>query len=374
MWVENKKVSGTVLQGTLRALAAPVPDPFLNQVPFSAVAVYADITSGKEVKEISCRFRKQLAQPLPRKRALILAGGGLKVAFQAGVLQVWLDEAKLKFDHADGASGGCFNLAMYCQGMSGKRIADNWRTLDPATGVSLNCDAICPALLRQVALHTWTPTAPRSSPKWGLDWNKIRASGIQGTFNLYNFSKHRLEIAAPGQMDEDHLCAAVALPMFFPPVVLNGDTYIDAVYVTDGNLEEAIRRGADELWVIWTVSQRGEWDDGFVDNYFQIIEATANGRLRQIEDRIAANNDAISAGKTGEFGRPDRGEDAPGGSGAQLPGRLQRRPHGRGRQPGGANRPHIGAKQHGIPFTPLPDTAPQPVGLSRSRRFSSPKR
>ena len=58
------------------------------------------------------------------KRSLILAGGGLKVGFQAGVLQVWLDEAGLTFDHADGASGGCFNLAMYCQGFSGKKIAD----------------------------------------------------------------------------------------------------------------------------------------------------------------------------------------------------------------------------------------------------------
>ena len=27
------------------------------------------------------------------KRSLIMAGGGLKVGFQAGVLQVWLDEA-----------------------------------------------------------------------------------------------------------------------------------------------------------------------------------------------------------------------------------------------------------------------------------------
>src|SRR2546425_2461375 len=63
------------------------------------------------------------------KRSLILAGGGLKVAFQAGVLQVWLDEAGLTFDHADGASGGTFNLAMYCQGMSGREIADNWRNL-----------------------------------------------------------------------------------------------------------------------------------------------------------------------------------------------------------------------------------------------------
>ena len=45
------------------------------------------------------------------KRSLILAGGGLKVCYQAGVLQVWLDEAGLTFDHADGASGGTFNLA-----------------------------------------------------------------------------------------------------------------------------------------------------------------------------------------------------------------------------------------------------------------------
>ena len=71
-------------------------------------------------------------------RALILAGGGLKVAFQAGVLQVWLDEAKLTFSHADGRSGGTFNLAMYCQHMSGRQIADNWRNLRPLKGVSPN--------------------------------------------------------------------------------------------------------------------------------------------------------------------------------------------------------------------------------------------
>jgi len=238
-----------------------------------------------------------------RKRSLILAGGGLKVAFQAGVLQVWLDEAGLKFDHADGASGGCFNLAMYCQGDSGKKIADNWRTLDPDVGVSLNW-AQFTRLFFARSLFTMDTYRSKVFTRWGLDWSKIRSSAVQATFNLFNFSKQRLEIATASEMDEDHLCAAVALPMFFPPVVLNGDTYIDPVYVTDGNLEEAIRLGADELWVIWTVSQKGDWNDGFIDNYFQIIEATANGRLRQIEDRIAANNEALAAGKLGEFGRP----------------------------------------------------------------------
>ena len=88
------------------------------------------------------------------KRALILAGGGLKVCYQAGVLQVWLDEAGLTFDHADGASGGCFNLAMYCQGMTGKKIADNWRTLDPFLRPSSNLAGEWP--FSTVALHTTT--------------------------------------------------------------------------------------------------------------------------------------------------------------------------------------------------------------------------
>lgn len=35
------------------------------------------------------------------KRSLILAGGGLKIPFQAGVLQVWLDEARIEFDDGD---------------------------------------------------------------------------------------------------------------------------------------------------------------------------------------------------------------------------------------------------------------------------------
>ena len=106
------------------------------------------------------------------------------------------------------------------------------------------------------------------------------------------------------EMDEDRLCACVSLPMWFPPIPIDGDEYIDGVYVTDANVEEAIRRGADEIWCIWTVSTRGDWGDGFVNNYFQIIEAAANGHFKRICARIEANNALVAQGKNGEFGRP----------------------------------------------------------------------
>src|SRR3712207_9342599 len=104
-------------------------------------------------------------------------------------------------------------------------------------------------------------------------------------------------------MTEDLLVACVSLPMWFPPMHINGETYIDAVYISDANIEEAIRRGADELWIIWTVSEKDEWNNGFVANYFQIIETSAVGHYRAILKRIRENNAAIAAGGMGEFGR-----------------------------------------------------------------------
>ncbi|WP_369255328.1 patatin-like phospholipase family protein [Geodermatophilus amargosae] len=233
------------------------------------------------------------------KRALILAGGGLKVAFQAGVLQVWLDEAGLTFDDADGASGGVFNLAMYCQGMTGRQIADNWRLADPKRGIAPNWRGLARGPFAP-SLFTLDKYRRNVFRDWGLDWDRIRSSPHRATFNAYDFSRNRLTVREPATLDEDFLVAAVSLPMWFPPVVIDGDTYIDAVYITDANLEEAIRRGADELWVVWTVSQQRVWRPGFLAQYFQVIETAANGHFQRVLDRIAASN---ALGDRGEFGR-----------------------------------------------------------------------
>ncbi len=237
-----------------------------------------------------------------KKRSLILAGGGIKVAFQAGVLQVWLDEAGLEFDHIDAASGGVFNLAMMCSGQNGREIADNWRNLNPRAGISFNW-AEFPKLFYAESMFTLENYRKHVFPDWGYDWDKIRASNLDATFNVFNFTRKELKVIEPAEMTEDLFSACVSLPMWFPPQRINGETYIDAVFMTDANIEEAIRRGADEIWVIWTVSEKDVWDDGFVANYFQIIETSAVGHYRAILKRINENNTKISVGEQGEFGR-----------------------------------------------------------------------
>lgn len=232
----------------------------------------------------------------------MLAGGGLKIPFQAGVLQVWLDEAGIEFDHGDGVSAACFNLAMWAQGMSGAQMADNWRNFNPISAVRINWRELARPF-HAASLFKLDAFRRKIFPAWGIDFEKIRCGGREATFNVYNFSKHELCPVTAQEMTESFLIAASSLPIWFPPVRIDGDTYIDAVFNDASNIEEAIRRGADELWVIWTTSRRGEWADGFVGNFFGIFEATTNGGYKRVRARIERNNAAITGGASGEFGR-----------------------------------------------------------------------
>jgi predicted patatin/cPLA2 family phospholipase len=233
------------------------------------------------------------------KRALIFAGGGLKVAFEAGVLQVWLDEVvDTEFHLADGASGGTFNLAMWCQGMSGTEIANAWRRTNPLSWFAVN-----PRPWRAFSsLDRFRDNVLHGA--WGVDWDLVHERNVDATFNVYNFTDHALEQRRPLEMNDEWLLACVALPFWFPPQVIDGRVYIDSVYATDANLESAIDRGADELWIVWTMNTEGRWGSGPVNQYFTTIEAAANWRLKELVRRIDENNAAMaSPERNGEFGR-----------------------------------------------------------------------
>src|SRR5829696_4653054 len=121
------------------------------------------------------------------KRSLMLAGGGLKIPFQAGVLQVWLDEAGIEFGHGDGVSAASFNLAMWVQGFSGTQIADNWRQFKPFAAVDINWLQLL-NLFEAESFFQLNPSRRKFFREWGLDFDKIRASPREATFNVYNYS------------------------------------------------------------------------------------------------------------------------------------------------------------------------------------------
>lgn len=226
---------------------------------------------------------------------MILAGGGLKIAYQAGCLQVLRDEAGLEFDHVDAASGGCFNAALWANGYSGTEIADLWRAMDPADFFALNARGLRKLLwTRSIGTSAGIKTVIRND--WKLDFERIRkCRGPQFTFNVHNFTRKTLVTLDQSQMTEDYLLACVALAMWFPPVVVDGDIYFDAVWCRDANVAEAVHRGADEIWAIWTVSNLADYRDGFLAQYFHIIEGGATTKFFEEWAEIAAVNEAIAA-------------------------------------------------------------------------------
>jgi predicted patatin/cPLA2 family phospholipase len=227
----------------------------------------------------------------PPRRSLLLAGGGMRVAYQAGVM-VALQDAGLTFAHADGTSGGTMNLAMLLSGVTPAQACERWRTLDVRGFVSL------PPLRRLLrgppypALGSSDGIRERVYPHLGIDPERIRAArGIQGTFNVCDYTRKVNVAVAHQDVDLDLLVAGVSLPVLSPAVHHAGVAYVDSVWIKDVNVGEAVRRGAEELWLVWAIGNHGVYRDGAFQQYVHMIEMSANGALFEELAAVARANE-----------------------------------------------------------------------------------
>src|SRR5437879_4733540 len=118
------------------------------------------------------------------RRSLILAGGGMRVAYQAGVLRA-LEEEGLNFVHADGTCAGTINLAMLLSGRSPAEMCESWRTLNVRDFVSMLPIRKYVRSLNWPAFGGAAGLVQRVYPHLGIDVDRIRsAQGIEGTFNV----------------------------------------------------------------------------------------------------------------------------------------------------------------------------------------------
>jgi predicted acylesterase/phospholipase RssA len=238
------------------------------------------------------------------QRSLILAGGGIRVAYQAGVIRA-LHEAGLRFAHGDGASGGILNLAMLCSGLDPVEICQRWSDLNPRDSISL---LPLHRYLRPHALAAFGDAdglVDKVFPHLGIDVDRINAvEGMEATFNVCNVSRKTNVALTHREVTRDLLVAGVSLPMFLPAVEHEGELYLDSVWIRDANLMEAVRRGAQELWVVWCIGNTSEYADGTFNQYVHMIELSANGALYEEFDRIAELNERIIRGDS-PFGQQE---------------------------------------------------------------------
>jgi len=230
------------------------------------------------------------------RRSLILAGGGMRVAYQAGVLKA-LHEAGLGFFHADGTSGGTINLAMLLSGLSPEEMCERWRTLRVRDFASLLPLRDYLKGLRAPALGDADGIVRKVFPHLGIDPARIRtAQGIAGTFNVCNYTRKTNEAIPHTNIDLELLVAGISLPIFMPPVRRGESLYLDSVWIKDANLSEAVRRGAEELWLVWCIGNTAAYRNGPFNQYVHMIEISAAGSLNQELDWICDLNARIARG------------------------------------------------------------------------------
>jgi predicted patatin/cPLA2 family phospholipase len=238
-----------------------------------------------------------MAEAQQVRRSLVLAGGGMRVAYQAGAIRA-LEEGGITFSHADGASGGTINLAMLLSGQSPREMCDRWRDLNVHDFVHMlpMKDYLKPFGPR--ALGSADGLRQRVFPALGIDIAELtKATHLEGSFNVCNFASKLNEVIPHTRMTLDLLTACVSLPIFMPAVEHNGMPYVDSVWIQDANCMEAVRRGADEIWVIWCIGNTREYRESPFEQYVHMIELSANSALFEELGQIRQVNEAVARGE-----------------------------------------------------------------------------
>jgi hypothetical protein len=209
-----------------------------------------------------------------------------------------LAEAGLRFAHGDGTSGGTMNLAMLLSGVPPAEMCDRWRTLDVKRFASpMPIDEYL-KLPDAMALGDADGVVEYVFPHLGVDVGRVRAArGIDGTFNVCNFTRKTAEVVPHTEVDLDLLVAGISLPIFMPPVRSRGATWTDAVWIKDANLWEAVRRGADEIWLVWCIGNTPTYYPGAFRQYVHMIEMSACGALHEELARVAELNERVARGE-----------------------------------------------------------------------------
>lgn len=204
-----------------------------------------------------------------QKIGLVLEGGGVKGAYQAGVFKA-LAEFDVQFDGVVGTSIGAVNGALYLQG-GYQKIESMWKTVKLNTVFDFTDDEIEKVLDSQLAPAVVEYLKRRVSEKGSLieksylksqeffkgtmDESAIRNSGKDFgivTFNISDFKPVEIMMSQieVGNL-ADFVIASATFPIF-PPKVIDGKKYVDGGVYDNMPINLLARGGYDKMLVIRT--------------------------------------------------------------------------------------------------------------------------
>ncbi len=224
------------------------------------------------------------------RRALVLAGGGSKGAFQVGVLQRLMGDQQNDYELLCGTSVGAINAAYLAQAPLGQprqaiaKLRAEWDTV--------NTDKVRKRWFPFGRVEAFFKTSVYDSEpvqKWirsGLDPAAVRSSGRRLRIVAVSFGTGESFVANEGTANLlEWVIASSAFPVMFTPVSIGGDLWTDGGLRSVTPLGEAIRAGADDIDVVLC-------SDPFAKSPFSVADARAIPQL--LLRSIDVMNDEVS--------------------------------------------------------------------------------
>ncbi len=184
------------------------------------------------------------------KRALILAGGGARGAFQVGVLQ-FLEEMNWKPDLICGSSVGAINAVGVGSGVGLAELAHIWNTYNRQRMYSVTLPKFLSAFLSRRRYSPLMDTgAMRAVLAEHMDIDALRRSRTNIVITAVNLRTSQLAYFDNSVITIDHVMASSAMPVFFPYQLIDGEPYWDGGMMANAPIIPAWEYGAEEIIVV----------------------------------------------------------------------------------------------------------------------------
>jgi len=188
-------------------------------------------------------------------RVLCLSGGGVKGAYQVGVLKKWIVEDGIEYDAFCGSSVGSLNSSILAQFPTGKSV-ESWLSLKAMWDGLSRSKVYSDWTFFGVLASLWKSSVYNSQPLQNLiaanvDATKIKTSGKKLRTVAVSMSTGSTRVSDESDPDlVKRVMASSAFPVLFTPVELHGEQWSDGGLRNQTPLGEAIRMGADEVDII----------------------------------------------------------------------------------------------------------------------------
>ncbi len=184
-----------------------------------------------------------------KKIGLVVEGGGMKCAYNAGILDAFLDH-KITFDYCIGVSGGSGNVASYIAGQRGRNLrfftdhihSPKYFGLKSLlrTGNLFGLDYIYSELTNSTGEDPLDFAAIMKNP---TEYEVVATNALTGEAKY--FGKEDMK-----QDDYKPIMASSAIPAACRPVEIDGIPYYDGGIADAIPVRHALEKGCDRLVVI----------------------------------------------------------------------------------------------------------------------------